>query len=238
MASIKKIVGDAVGKWLFRTLTIDSIDEIAPRFRRLSVVGGELVGARFSAGDKVQVVLDAGFRTYTPFAFDAQKGSMAFLVYSHGDTPGSTWAREANVGDSVRVFGPRGSLPLASWDTPAVIFGDETSFAVARSLREHRGGSSSIRCVFEVSDMSAAAAALAFLELPNADVVERREGDAHLAEIAARVRTALESNGGRLALTGKAQSIQRLRRELSALPIDYAGQKAKAYWAPGKRGLD
>ncbi len=238
MASMKKIVGEAVGKWLFRKLTIEAIDEVAPRFRRLSVIGDDLAGARFSAGDKVQVVLDAGFRTYTPFAFDARRGSMAFLVYSHGETPGSIWARDARVGDSLRVFGPRGSLPLASWDTPAVIFGDETSFALARALREHRGGGSSIRCVFEVSNESAAAAALASLEISNAEIVERKEGDDHFVDIASRVRIALESNGGRLALTGKAQSIQRLQRELRARPVDYAGQKAKAYWAPGKRGLD
>lgn len=239
MASVKTILGDVVGKWLFRQLTIDAIDEVAPRFRRLALVGDDLKGASFSAGDKVQVVLDAGFRTYTPFAFDGQRGAMSFLVFSHGETPGSTWGREAKVGDSLRVFGPRGSLPLASWDTPAVIFGDETSFAVARSLREHRGGASTIRCVFEVSDAAAAIAALTSLELPNVDIVERRPGDSHLSEVAARVRSALErSSGGKLALTGKAQSIQTLQRELKARPVSYAGQKSKAYWAPGKRGLD
>jgi ferric-chelate reductase (NADPH) len=239
MASVKKIFGDVVGKWLFRELSIEAIDDVAPRFRRLSLIGEGLKGASFSAGDKVQVVLDAGFRTYTPFAFDGQKGAMSFLVYSHGDTPGATWGREAKVGDSLRVFGPRGSLPLASWDTPAVIFGDETSFAVARSLREHRGGASTIRCVFEVSDVKAAAMALASLELPNVDLVEREPSDGHLAEVAARVRSALERTaGGKLALTGKAQSIQSLQRELKAHPVAHAGQKSKAYWAPGKRGLD
>jgi ferric-chelate reductase (NADPH) len=239
MASVKKIFGDVVGKWLFRELTIAAIDEVAPRFRRFALVGEQLRGASFSAGDKVQVLLDAGFRTYTPFAFDAEKGAMSFLVYSHGDTPGSTWGREAKVGDRFRVFGPRGSLPLASWDTPAVIFGDETSFAVARALREHRGGPSSIRCVFEVSDTAAAAAALASLELRNVDVVERRPDDAHLGEAVARVRAALESSSGsKLAITGKAQSIQRLQRDLRANPVNHSGQKAKAYWAPGKRGLD
>ena len=239
MASVKKIVGDVVGKWLFRELFIEAIDDVAPRFRRLSLAGPDLKGVSFSAGDKVQVLLDAGFRTYTPFAFDAESGRMSFLVFDHGDTPGSVWGRNAKVGDSFRVFGPRGSLPLASWDTPAVIFGDETSFAVARSLREHRGGVSTIRCVFEVSDMSAAATAVSALELQNADLVQRQPGDAHTGEVAARVRAALEkSAGGKLALTGKAQSIQSLQRELKAQPVSYAGQKAKAYWAPGKRGLD
>lgn len=239
MASVKKIVGDVFGKWLFREVGIDAIEEVAPRFRRLSLVGDSLRGAGFSAGDKVQVLLDAGFRTYTPFGFDADKGAMSFLVYSHGDTPGSTWGREAKVGDSFRIFGPRGSLPLASWDAPAVIFGDETSFAVARSLREHRGGASTIRCVFEVSDVHAAVTTVAALGLQNADLVERQPDDAHASEVATRVRAALErSGGGKLALTGKAQSIQSLQRELRARAPSYAGQKAKAYWAPGRRGLD
>lgn len=239
MASVKRIVGDLVGKWIFHQLAIESIDEVAPRFRRLSLRGEALKGASFSAGDKVQVVLDPGFRTYTPFALDPQHGHMSLLVFMHGDTPGSSWGRSARVGDAVRVFGPRGSLPLASWQTPAVIFGDETSFALARSLREHRGGAGSIHCVFEVSDRGAAAAALASLELSGAELIERREGDDHLSEAAQRVQAALEKRpGSKLALTGKAQSIQSVRRALRERAVSHGGEKVKAYWSPGKRGLD
>jgi NADPH-dependent ferric siderophore reductase len=239
MASVKKLVGEVFGKWLFREVTIAEIREVAPRFRRLSLEGQQLHGVSFSPGDKVQVLLDAGFRTYTPFGFDPARGAMSFLVYLHGDTPGSQWGKSAKEGDAFRVFGPRASLPFMSWQGPVVVFGDETSFAVTRSLRELRGSAREIHPVFEVSDAKASAAALDSLELPSEDLVQRQSDDGHLDEVAERVRAALAKHpGSQLALTGKAQSIQALQRALRAAPVAHAGSKSKAYWAPGKRGLD
>ena len=42
----------------------------------------------------------------------------------------------------------------------------------------------------------------------------------------------------RFVLTGQAQSIQRISRALKAAGVGSARILAKAYWAPGKAGLD
>jgi hypothetical protein len=53
------------------------------------------------------------------------------------------------------------------------------------------------------------------------------------------VRAALgRQPGSHLVLTGHAQMIQSLRASIKASPAPHAGQKVKAYWADGKRGLD
>lgn len=236
---LKKALGDVLGRWLFREVTIASVREVSPRFRRLLLSGDSLQKAPFTAGDKVQVILDEGARTYTPFAFNAAQGAMSLLVYLHGNSPGARWGRQAAAGQSVRIFGPRGSLPLPSLEGPVVLFGDETSLAVARALREQRGPTAPLSFVFEVSNEDEAQAALEELGLTGASFAVRSRGDEHLNEIEERVRVALETHpGASLVLTGKATSIQALRSALRAHPAGHARQKVKAYWATGKRGLD
>lgn len=226
MASLKAFLG----KLMFPELRVARAEAITPSFRRLTLAGESLKKVSFTPGDKVQVSLDEGARTYTPFAFDAARGSLDLLVYAHGDTPGARWGRTVAEGDLVRVFGPRGSIALAALAGPVVVFGDETSFALARALLDRHA---SPRPLFEVTNVAESNAVLAALGV-TADLVERRDGDAHLAEVDAQLRS---RSGATLVLTGKAQSIQSLRARLKARPA-FSAQKVKAYWAPGKRGLD
>ena len=90
--------------------------------------------------------------------------------------------------------------------------------------------------MFEVSNVAEATDALAALGLKG-DLVERTANDAHLDEVDALLRARDGAEGGTLVLTGKAQSIQGIRTRLRARPA-FARQRSKAYWAPGKRGLD
>lgn len=227
MASLKAFLG----KLLTPELEISSAETVAPGFRRITLEGETLRGAAFTPGDKVQVVLEGGTRTYTPFAFDAARGAFDLLVYVHGDTPGSTWGRGAKTGQRIHVFGPRGSIALDALTAPVVVVGDETSFAVARAQRDRGEAPAPI---FEVTSVAESSAALAALGLA-ADLVARAPGDAHLGELEAQVRA--RKVGCSLVLTGKAQTIQALRARLRERP-PFAAQKTRAYWAPGKRGLD
>ncbi|XXF77172.1 siderophore-interacting protein [Myxococcaceae bacterium GXIMD 01537] len=239
MASIKRVLGDVIGKVLFKELTIERVHDVAPRFRRIDLTSESLRGTGFTPGDKLQVMLDDGPRTYTPFSFDGARGALSLLVHVHGDTSGARWGRSAAPGDRLRAFGPRGAIPLPSFEGPLVLFGDETSFATGRVLHELRGASLRAAFVFEVASREESRTALAYLGLPEEGLVERRPDDAHLAEVAERVSSALAAHpGSQLVLTGKGPSIQALRAALKARSVNAAGQKVKAYWAPGKRGLD
>jgi NADPH-dependent ferric siderophore reductase len=239
MASGKAIIGGMLGRFLFREARIAQLRDVSPHFRWMELTGDGLRDTAWDAGDKVQVFLPGlGMRTYTPMAWDAVRGATQFLVYLHGNSPGAEWGRNARVGDRCQFMGPRGSLPLASLKGPVVLFGDETSFAVAHTLRNLRAPIRDVEQVFEVSSRGESSGVLRELGLAESDVVERAHGDAHLPEVAARLQAALQRRpGAQLVMTGRAQAIQALRARLTAAGL-HPAQKVKAYWSAGKRGLD
>lgn len=234
MASVKGIFGEVVGRFFLTESTVREVRVLGDSFRELVVQSEVLKAQRFAVGDKAQVLVPGPeMRTYTPYGFDAALGTLRFLVYVHGDTPGSAWGRTVKVGDVVR-FMAQGSLPLEGLSGPAVVFGDETSFAVAHSLSRSRPR---VRAVFEVSSRAASMPALEALGLEGASLVEK--GPGHLEAVAQAVRSALAADlGATLVLTGQGPSIQALRAALKSNAVPHAGQKVKAYWSPGKRGLD
>ncbi|WP_434416120.1 siderophore-interacting protein [Nannocystis pusilla] len=176
MASVKAMLGDAVAKLFFHEWTITAAREVSPHFRRIELTGENLREAH-GAGDKVQVMIPGtGPRTYTPFAPDPGRGAVSLLVYLHGEEPGAQWGRAAAAGERVRVFGPRGSLPFSTLAPAVVLFGDETSFAAARALRELRGPEAPLAFVFEVTHADEAEAVLAELERRAADAGAARAG--------------------------------------------------------------
>jgi NADPH-dependent ferric siderophore reductase len=126
-------------------------------------------------------------------------------------------------------------VALESGDAPVVLFGDETSFAVAHAFRT--GAKRDVTPIFEVTHREDCAPALRELGFEGHDV-ERTAGDAHLSQVHERLREALRvTPGATLVMTGRAQSIQALRSRLRG-DGERATPKVKAYWAVGKSGLD
>ncbi|MCY1036145.1 siderophore-interacting protein [Corallococcus sp. BB11-1] len=236
MASAKAMLGSVLGRFLFHDSQVTQARELSRAFRQVDCEGQALRGQGWTPGDKVQVFLPGlGMRTYTPLSWDEARGATSFLVYLHGDSPGAKWGRDVRVGDAVQFFGPRRSLVLDAGRAPVVLFGDETSFAVAHAFRT--GAKRDVTPVFEVSSREDCAPALRELGFEGQDV-ERQSGDAHLAQVHERLREALRAKpDATLVMTGRAQSIQALRSRLKA---DGARTtpKVKAYWAVGKAGLD
>ena len=218
----------ALTQWMMREAVVTAVETLSPHFRLLDLEGSALRSVAWSPGQKLQVMLGAGLlaRTYTPILWDAERGATRLLAYSHGDGPGSHWGSNLAVRDTVSFFGPRRSLDVAGLASPA-LFGDETSFALAASLVGPTG-----RFVFEVESIDECRPVLEALGLAGATLVERQPDDAHLES----VETALE--GANFILTGRAGAIQHLSRTLKARGIPSSAIRAKAYWSPGKRGLD
>jgi ferric-chelate reductase (NADPH) len=216
MANLKSVLlGSWLGDKLMRDTVVESVSDVGAVFRRATLRG---LRAKVSPGDKIQIYIpDAGTRTYSPFG--VRGDSFELALFAHGNGPGSAWVRALKAGDRVRFVGPQGSLGLGDIAGPVALFGDETSFGVAKSLLEARPDAT-LR--FEVGDgVKAMADALGF---PAESLVPR--GD--LAAVARDLRT------GTLVLTGNAKSIQALRALLPTGPR----QLVKSYWAPGKTGLD
>lgn len=225
-------------RWLMRPARVAAIETLSSRFRLIELEGDALKDVAWAVGQKLQVAMGAGLsaRTYTPMAWDAGRGRTRLLAFAHGDGPGSKWASGLREGETCQFFGPRRSLDLADLGAPAVLFGDETSFGLAAALRDNLQAGGALH-MFEAADVKESRQALEAVGLGEARLIARSVGDAHLAAVEAEMLR-LAASGAQFVLTGKASSIQRISRALKAAGVASSHIKAKAYWAPGKTGLD
>jgi len=225
-------------RWLMRPARVTAIERLSPRFRLIELEGEALKNVAWTAGQKIQVAMGAGLsaRTYTPMSWNASRGKTQLLAFAHGDGPGSRWANGLRADDSCRFFGPRRSLDLAGFEAPIVLFGDETSFGLAAALRDNLQAGGALH-MFEATDIVESRRVLDATNLGEARLIARSTGEDHLTTIEAELLR-LAANGALFVLTGKASSIQRVSRALKAAGVASARIKAKAYWSPGKTGLD
>jgi NADPH-dependent ferric siderophore reductase len=234
MASGKGILLGALGGLLLRDATVRALRDVASSFRGVELVGPGLRGATFHPGDKLQVLLPSrDVRTFTPLRWDAEAGATELLVYHHAASPAGEWIRGLAVGDPCRFVGPQRSIRLPEAG-PVVLFGDETSAAVARAFAAN---GRALACVFETSAEDDLRIALG-AEVSRAILVRRRADEEHLPELVEQLQAELARQpGASLVLTGRAQAIQKVRAELKAraLPRPIAN---KAYWSLGKAGPD
>lgn len=228
----------ALLRLFMKRATVAAIEDVADGFRLVTLEGTALEGTGWAPGHKIQVAVGSAFvaRTYTPMAWDAAAGSTRILGHVHGGSPGSAWLRGLRVGDECDIFGPRGSLDPGSATSRLVVFGDETSIGLAYALAS-TSRLDRMNCCFEVSDTISARQVLAHLDLAAAMLVAKCEGDAHLPEMEAALEPSLAADAS-FVLTGKAGTIQRLRRKLRSEGVPTARILTKAFWAPEKRGFD
>lgn len=218
--------------------TVVAIDDVADRFRLVTLEGAALRGVAWIPGQKVQIAMGSAFvaRTYTPIEWDSAAGLTRILGYGHGDGPGSAWLAGLKVGNECDLFGPRNSLAIHQLIGPLAVFGDETSVGLAYALaRQDRGRA--ISCYFEVGDVAGAEQVGTTLDLENVTLFAQRGDDTHLAQMESVLPNLIEA-GASFVLTGKAGTVQRLRQELKRLGVSANRVATKAYWAPGKTGLD
>ncbi|WP_208866931.1 siderophore-interacting protein [Caulobacter radicis] len=222
---------------LMRRARVVSSEALAERFSLVTLEGPELAGAAWTPGQKIQVAMGSAFvaRTYTPMAWEAS-GRTSFLGYAHGDGLGADWLRSLEPGVECDIFGPRASLDVEGGAGPLAVFGDETSMGLAYALAM-QDPARSVACAFEVTDLDAAAQVADRLGLSRAALFRRRADDAHL-ETMTDALASLSGVGASFVLTGRAGAIQRVRNDLKARGVAPRRLLAKAYWAPGKTGLD
>jgi NADPH-dependent ferric siderophore reductase len=225
-------------RWLMRTARVTNVETLSSHIRLIELKGEALRGVTWTAGQKIQVAMGSGLsaRTYTPMSWDADGGRTRLLAFTHGDGPGSRWANGLRGGDICQFFGPRRSLDLTGLEAPIVLFGDETSFGLAAALRNSRQAGGALH-MFEATEIAESRQALEAVGLGEARLIARSVGDAHLAAVEAEMLR-LAASGAQFVLTGKVSSIQRVSRALKAAGVASSRIKAKAYWAPGKAGLD
>jgi NADPH-dependent ferric siderophore reductase len=149
---------------------------------------------------------------------------------------GSAWILGVEPGDECDLFGPRASLDVRQTTGPLAIFGDETSIGLAYALARH-DPARSVACHFEVGNVESCKQVVARLGIGDTVLFARSDDDAHLAALEATL-PALIATGASFVLTGKAGTIQQLRQSLKRQAVGTKQIVTKAYWAPGKVGLD
>jgi len=231
-------LGKAIIRLLMRRARIAAIDDIADRFRLVTLEGDALQGVAWLPGQKVQIAMGSAFvaRTYTPIEWNAGAGRTCILGYAHGEGPGSVWLRDLRLGDECDLFGPRNSLDMRPLHGPLALFGDETSIGLGYALaRQDR--MRSVSCHFEVGDKADAEQVASALDLGTVALFARQGDDAHLAQMEATLPSLVQAEASFI-LTGKAGTVQRLRHDLKRHGVASNRIVTKAYWAPGKTGLD
>jgi NADPH-dependent ferric siderophore reductase len=223
---------------VMKRATVVATERLANCFRLITLEGSALEGVAWTPGQKIQLAMGSAFvaRTFTPMEWDAAAGRTRILGYDHGNGPGSSWVRGVEPGDECNILGPRASLDAHAMTGSLAVFGDETSIGLAYALTcQKRTGSCA--CHFEVGDMESAGKVVARLGIGDAALFARSEDDAHLEEMEAAL-PALVAAGASFILTGKAGTVQRLRQSLKRQGVPATRILTKAYWAPGKTGLD
>jgi hypothetical protein len=143
-----------------------------------------------------------------------------------GAGPGSDWARSLRPGDEFDVFDPRASLDVSRLSGPVLLK------AVGR--RPYAG---SAQFGLRVDDLENGEAVLASLNMSDRRLLPRCTSDDHLGEVE-RLLPALARSGATFVLTGKPTSLQRIRQAPRGLDVRSGRPMTKAYWTPGKVGLD
>ncbi len=218
---IQSLINATIGRLVFSQARVVGASILSPSFKRI-VIEARGLGVALP-GDKVQLMLPQGSRTYTPI--HSKPGSFELLCFLHHTGPGSEWASTAREGSEVLVFGPRASLSIPA--TPTLFVGDETSVALAVAAQRE---SDQHAFVFESSVAAELEGVLAALTINRAIVIEKKDHPLHCQRMDEAI-VHQRQNRLTVAFTGNAKTIQALQK---TAPV----RLAKPYWAPGKRGLD
>jgi ferric-chelate reductase (NADPH) len=242
MNRVTKALADTTSRMLFRAAEVTAVAEHGAHFRTIELTGDALKKATWSVGDKIQVrTRPAGFttRTYTPVSWDIARGSTTLLAYAHGSGPGSAWVRAVTTGSPCQFFGPRSSLKLDDPARPIVFVGDETSFALVAAWRGQNPDAQPVAELFEVSDLDESGIALEAIGLSSARLFPRDDRAAHVEQLSATAIDMLRTHAdASLCLTGKAQTIAAVRREIKSAGLAGHPIRVKAYWDERRSGLD
>jgi NADPH-dependent ferric siderophore reductase len=242
MNRITKALVDTTTKVVFRDCEVTEIVDQGTQFRSIELTGKSLTKATWNVGDKIQIRTDPDGlspRTYTPMSWDTTRGTTRLLAYAHGDGPGAAWVRALRLGTRCQFLGPRRSLKFDDLSGPVLFVGDETSFALVAAWSGQHPEVQPAAVLCEVADQSDAEIALDAVGVSGVQLILRDADDAHLDRLAAMVIEQLRANAAApLCLTGRAQTIAALRRQIKDAGLADHPVRAKAYWDENRSGLD
>ncbi len=232
-------------KWLF-----DLVDRLIPSYPKMKVVHTELLcpgvkrirfGGDFRKSDlKIGRfmdfrVSDTEVRRYTISSMDEKKNSLEIVAHLHGNGPGSRFMELLKIGDKVNLYPIRGRRYDDKSIEKYVIFGDETSLALACSFQPVllQNGHPFL-FYFELDDQNRNVPDL--LGLKNCTVFPKNGSFRNIDFINdLPVFQSTDWQDAGFVLTGNVRSVQGFRKVLKSR--SFTKVNAHGYWLEGKKGL-
>jgi NADPH-dependent ferric siderophore reductase len=238
MPSAPKWLFDFIDRYLLadRSLMVVSATKmLSPSVKQISFKG-DFKKLAFKVGYYMDFrVADTEVRRYTISHIDLKNGTIDFVAHIHGDAPGSQLMNRFKPGDIFTINTPRGNKYYDEAVEKYVIFGDETSLALACSfLPILLKNKHTFQFYFELADENKDVPAL--LNLKNYTVFPKNElfrDETSLSNLP--IFQTNDWQHATFVLTGNATSVQTFRKVIkkntSAKVITHG------YWLEGKRGL-
>jgi len=227
------------GKY-YHPVTVTHIEYFTPLLK-LVRFEGEISRTNFIAANVVEFrVSETDYRHYTPSLYDAEKQVCEVIFYLHDQGPGSKWAEALRIGDSMKLIGPGGKMSYLPEYKRHVVFGDETALGLMICMEQ------------AVVKNGQTFLGIAELESGHLDWIKYLNSEATKAvessfENPAQPAVDLMSSQEQLYLkdlhstcfylTGRAKSIQQIKKFLTSKGVSSKQIKTYPYWAEGKKGL-
>ncbi|MDC7741920.1 siderophore-interacting protein [Rhizobium binxianense] len=130
-----------------RTLSVESVVDITPGMRRISLAGDDLADfTSLAPDDHIKIFIpgadgDEERRDYTPRRYDNAERRLTIDFALHKAGPVTRWAIGARLGDRLDIGGPRGSAVVSPTVKRWLLIGDETALpAIGRRIEESGAG--------------------------------------------------------------------------------------------------
>lgn len=139
MPSAPKWLSDTLVKLMgsrMPVLIVKEVEDFNAHIRKITFEG-DLSTMDFLPGYAVMVrVSDTEMRNYTVYSSDKKNGWFETIANIHGEAPGSNLMKTLKSGDEIRISCPRGNKYYDPNVKKQLVFGDETSLALAKSYFE------------------------------------------------------------------------------------------------------
>lgn len=242
MPRIPKWLGDTIETVFSRMITpvdIIGVEYLLPALKKI-VMKGDFSKMHFTPGNVIEFrVTDIEFRHYTVSAFDKERQTCEMLIYLHDRGVGSKWAQNLKAGDRIGLMGPTSRIKYKIDYEAHFIFGDETSIGLMQFIvKETERHGHSYYCLAELNELNHR-----WLETLgiSAHIVEKEYAPAAKCAVEAIIEKPAGSwaqwSSAAFYLTGRAKSIQAVRKALVARGIAMKNIFTEPYWAEGKKGL-
>jgi NADPH-dependent ferric siderophore reductase len=235
---------------LFLHGTVDAIEDVTPRMRRIRITGESLRDLTWTPGQHIR--LRVGFRdspqtwirgfrdalrTYSVWDYD-HRGCLDLCVLDHPEPgPGVRWSRSAHIGQRVAFTRPEGRLVLQDRARYHLFVGDETASVAFGAMLRALPAAARVHAALAVD----APADRLPLARPN-DITWTYRDNASTTDSALldTLRSfELPTEPGMAYIAGEARTCQSARRHLThERNWPRKAITVKPFWTPGKRGLD